>query len=244
MKIDGHHEGLNEQLKFFRDDDTSADSHGVVASPWSKETIDKHKKEERERITREMGSPDDLCQIIVEVVDELNGIKLAEQFRDDRKQQLLLKKKIDQAKSMIEDAGHLTKRYVQSIEEWQAAKDGENRQSDEKHLQKFTDAEIARKNSHNALISQLRALIRFVSFNFSRDVSMEALEGWQEDQLERGQEVLQAKRIRFSRRNIILPDSVNIRNRKHITAWAGQISHSLTKIEKLLSRKPESSSNH
>lgn len=241
MKNKDHSRSLHEQINFFRNNETDADAHGVVASPRSKETINRNIQKEREKMAGEIGSPDELCNIIINTVTELNNLELADQYKTDSKQQALLLKKISQAKKLIEDTGSLVIRYVQSIENWQAVKNEEDKQHKEKYLQEFTDTDIARKNSHDALISQLSATIRFLNFNFSQDVSEGTLEEWQDNQLEKGQEVLQAKRMHFKHKNVILPDIINLKNRKHITAWAELISQSFTKIEKLLSEKPESS---
>ncbi|HRY36554.1 MAG TPA: hypothetical protein P5230_01570, partial [Candidatus Magasanikbacteria bacterium] len=76
----------------------------------------------------------------------------------------------------------------------------------------------SRTASHNVLLDAIKKTIRYINFNFG-DINRNLLDKWEEEQEERGNMVLDVKRIKFPK-NIICPDDVNLDDRKSLGAWA------------------------
>ena len=78
--------------------------------------------------------------------------------------------------------------------------------------------EKSRTSSHNVLLDAIKKAIRYINYNFG-DINHKILDKWEEEQEERGNIILDVKRIKFPK-NVICPDIVNLDDRKSLAAWA------------------------
>ena len=88
---------------------------------------------------------------------------------------------------------------------------------------------------HEALISELNILNRFIAFNFGK-LDREVLEEWEEKEESHGRVVLRVERINLPE-NIIFPDYMNTKDRRQIMDWAIKISESITNLKNLCNKE-------
>jgi len=85
--------------------------------------------------------------------------------------------------------------------------------------------EKSRTLSHDVLLDAIKMTIRYINYNFG-DIDSSLIDKWEEEQEERGNIILDVKRIKFPK-NIICPDDVDLDNRKSLGAWAIKLTDTL-----------------
>ena len=98
-------------------------------------------------------------------------------------------------------------------------------QAKEMSAEEFKEFDERRAIKHNALMSSINIINRFLSQKFGV-MSEDDLDEYEEKEEKAGRKIAYVKRVKLSK-NIICPDYIDISNREDITDWAIDISRSL-----------------
>lgn len=167
---------------------------------------------------------------IADVLAAIDRIELEAEFANDSVQLKLLEKRKNYAKAKIGAIFEKINLYMNMISKQEELKLEKDYYDQRIYSEMIYESGVSRKAIHDALISELHSAIRFIANNFAT-ISKKAIEKWKEDQEERGVPVLRVKRINFPK-NILCPDKINLQDRDHIAAWAGDIYLATGKLEK------------
>jgi Protein of unknown function (DUF3232) len=203
-----------------------------TGSPLSPEGDD-HKKAEKIKDDLERDKKyKDVFRHFKNIINSINNIKLSKDFVDDKEQMIILEEKKEKMKGLIVSVLNKINEYLDSI--YQIAKfkkRDKNKMEQEDYLSEFKRLDQTRTIKHDALISEINILNRFISFNFGK-LEQEVIEEWEDKEEVQGRSVLYAKRIGLPK-NIICPDYINMEDRKQIRDWAIKISESMTDLKNL-----------
>jgi len=158
---------------------------------------------------------------IENVLDAIDNIKLEAESENDLIQLKLLEQRKNFVKAKIGLLFEKINLYLKRVSDQEKLKIEREYYDQKTYLDMFKEADMSRSASHNALISELHSTIRFIANNFAI-INDQSIEKWEEDQEERGIPILRVKRIAFPK-NILCPDKINLQDRDHIAAWAGDI---------------------
>ncbi|OGI17418.1 MAG: hypothetical protein A2Z52_00495 [Candidatus Moranbacteria bacterium RBG_19FT_COMBO_42_6] len=167
---------------------------------------------------------------IEDVLAAIDNIELEAESTNDPIQLKLLEQRKNYAKAKIGSLFEKINLYMNRISEQKKLKIEKDYYDQKTYLDMLKEVDASRSASHNALISELHSVIRFIANNFAI-INKQSIEKWEEDQEERGIPVLRVTRINLSK-NILCPDKINLQDRDHIAAWAGDIYHSTGTLRK------------
>jgi hypothetical protein len=166
---------------------------------------------------------------IKDVLESIEKIELeAEQKNDPQKIELLKNKKVF-AKESVSTILDSVVGYAESIISEDMLKDSKDKFDQDNYLKMLENADKYRTIKHDALITKLKSIIRFISFNFGK-LDDEVIEQWEEKQEDEGREILKVKRVTFPK-NVLCPDSIDLSDRKSIASWALALFEALGKIK-------------
>jgi thiol-disulfide isomerase/thioredoxin len=165
----------------------------------------------------------------------INNAELEQTFEKNKEQKSLLKKRKEEARKMILEVLHSIENYILAIKKLEYIKEDGDKYDQKIFLQLKKDADAFRTTNHNALISKLKATIRYVTHTFG-DINESAIEKWEENLEKLGQKILMVdrKKSKISSK-AICPDNINLDDRNQIAEWAVKLYHSLSQIKKELS---------
>jgi uncharacterized protein YlzI (FlbEa/FlbD family) len=164
------------------------------------------------------------------VVDAIDKIELQNSFRSDPQQLKLLEGEKILVRKKISDIWKSVDDYMRMISLVENVKIERDPYSQNRYLERLTEADEMRKMKHNALIADLTSTIRFINNTFG-NISEEALEKWEDDLEEKGLPILKAHRIDFPK-NILCPDKMDLSDRSQITTWAAALYRSTGKLKR------------
>lgn len=201
------------------------------------------KLEESLERTKEVGSESELAKQVKNVIKTIEKVELDPVYKNKPEQIKLLAERKEIARTMILDVLEKTREYIQSIRELDETKLSKETMGEEKFMAKIIDSDQNRKNKHNALINSMTTAIRFISHTFG-NISEKAIENWEEHYLERGQSLVEVKRVDLPSK-VFLPDNFTLKDlkvnhsqgRRQITLWALQIYNELSNLEQEISKK-------
>jgi hypothetical protein len=162
---------------------------------------------------------------IKKVIEDIDSVYLMDEAANDDSQIKLLIEKKKIAKSVIFNVLSKVKEYIQIIQRMESIKiDNDNYDP-----KKYWELNELRTRAHNALIDEIRIAIRFISRTFG-EIDERAIEKYEEELEKKGLMSLEANRIKFTP-NIIIPQNIDLRDRKQIAYWAEQIYNELSELE-------------
>jgi len=211
---------------------------GVLYGSGEKGHLKHYLYEESVIMDKTVGESSELEDIIAKSVLILRNVELNPESSGDEAQKELLEKRkkfaVDKISSLLEDINQ----YVISINALDTIKQQREDINQEDYSAQLERADEYRKQRHNSLIQNLQSTIKYIQYNFGK-ISEKALEKWEEEQEEKGFPILDVRRIGFPPK-VVCPESIDLNNRKHITAWAVQLALSLGQLKKRLSQEHES----
>lgn len=235
-KIDTNHE-IHDVIKGFHNQKTPDfnPETNVLYGAGEKGHIKHHLYEESIARIKTIGETVELEDLIAKSVLILNNINLNQESSDDEDQIKLLEKRkkfaMSKISSLLEDVNH----YVISINALDTVKQQRDDINQEDYLAQLERADRYRKQRHDSLIQSLHSTIKYIQYNFGK-INEKALEKWEEEQEEKGFPILDVRRVEFPPK-VVCPESIDLNNRKHITAWAVQLALSLGQLKKRLTQE-------
>jgi hypothetical protein len=187
---------------------------------------------EKEKITENLGNNSKVEKHIENLISRINSLEVNSLYKNDEEQIKLLKQRKLQSKNLIGDVLKKAEEYLETIRRMYNISIKKDEMEGYDYRKELENADMVRRNSHDALIADINIANRFISKNFGK-ISEEAIEEWEETEENAGRKVLHAKRIELPP-NVICVDNVNLNDRKSITDWAIQISQSLSEMKKRL----------
>jgi hypothetical protein len=163
------------------------------------------------------------------ILSLIQNISIEERYRDDPEQEELLKKKKDQAIKLIKDVLNKIGEYLAVIANIASIEASKDEYEPAAYRKKYQDTDQQRRIYHNALISNINIVNRFLVNNFGR-TKEEIIEEWENREIEAGRPVLYANRIDFPE-NIICPDNMNLEDRDQVRKWAEQVGKYLSELK-------------
>lgn len=218
---------FHEEMKFFLDQSDSNPETGIVYGSGTPEHKEHWKKKE---ISEAETVADKLESQIKDSINLIDSVELDLAIVNDPEQKNLLQNKKETAKKMIRTVLDDVADYTSIKKRMDYVREKGDREDSEKWREENHRMEDMRKIKHDALVTDLISLIRFVSHNFGK-ISEKAIEKWEEEQEEKGVPILHIKRIKFPDK-IICPNSVDLRDRTSIGKWAIELGYALEKIKK------------
>lgn len=191
-------------------------------------------KNEQLKRDAELGSNSIVEKHLRYVLNTIEEIELDPLYSNDKTQQELLERKKAIAKDLIYNVLIKVEEYLKIINRMGSLKIDKDNVDPETYQEELENIEKIRTINHNALITEINIVNRFLKMNFG-NVDEEILEQWEEKEEEAGREVLYAKRVELPQKGICV-DAVDMSNRKSITDWAFQISKSITYLKNDLKR--------
>ncbi len=158
------------------------------------------------------------------LVDVKNMIMNAELNSGDQKEIAEFQKRKEEVSRLLAEIIKKTSDYKKTIlylmEKHKAVglTSGKSKEDIQEYQEEHERLEKSRTSSHNVLLDAIKKAIRYINYNFG-DINHKILDKWEEEQEERGNMILDVKRIKFPK-NVICPDGVNLDDRKSLAAWA------------------------
>lgn len=210
----------------------------VIYGAGEKGHIKHHLYEESVVRDKTIGEASALEDIIAKSVLILNNIDLNPESNNDEEQVQLLEKRkkfaFGKISSLLEDVNQ----YVISISALDTVKQQREDINQDDYLIQLERADKYRKQRHDSLIQSLQSTIKYIQYNFGK-ISEKAQEKWEEEQEDKGLPILDVRRMEFPPK-VVCPESIDLSNRKHITAWAVQLALSLGQLKKRLLQEHKS----
>ncbi|MBI5621242.1 hypothetical protein HY933_00015 [Candidatus Falkowbacteria bacterium] len=161
------------------------------------------------------------------LIQQIDAVVLIKAVKKNPEQQRLLAEQKQRAKELISKVFSDVQEYMQSIARLQHARQRED-QTQEDYLKENTQADTARTQKHNAMMASINAAVRFISYTFGQ-IDDQALEQWEEDQTTRGKTIARVQRVKLPN-NVLLPDSVDLKNRTQTGEWALRAYQALSQL--------------
>lgn len=177
----------------------------------------------------EIGGKMDAMDHLKHVLSLVDNMELDGQSRDNPEQLALLQKKKIQAKSLLRVVLKKVGEYLETIARMDNIKLKKNEYEPDVYRRMFMEIDQIRKISHEALMSDINIVNRFIMKNFGNS-SDEIIEVWGDEELKAGRQFLSVKRVDFSN-NVICPDDVDLSDRDQIRKWAIQIEGDLSELK-------------
>jgi len=178
-----------------------------------------------ERAPRE-GLPN--LERIKAVLALIDSVRMVEPFTEEERRALTEQK--NKAVKLVQRVFEGIKEYMRIIKRIESFKKIEGADLDQdKFYAKLEDLESQRTAKHNAMIDDIRIAGRYVFQRFAK-MPEENLQKIEDDLVARGQSLLNIERISLTT-GVILPDGVNLQDRKLVAAWAEQLHAELEKEE-------------
>lgn len=180
-----------------------------------------------EQVPRE-GLPN--LERIRSVLTLIASVRLAEPFTDEDARALIGQKNV--ATKLVQEVFEGIREYMQIIKRIAAFKKVEGAGLDQDQFQaKLTALDDTRTMHHNVMIDNIRIVARYIFQRFAV-MPEENLQKLENDFAERGQSLLPIVRVALPP-GIILPDGLDLRDRKRVAAWAERV-HDESKVEEML----------
>jgi len=162
---------MSDEIKHFRDLNKYPDKYGQHVSEEDKKDIEKYNKENFGKKIEKMGPTADKYYQAMELVKSA-GLKT--EFSDNEKEQKIIEKRKDFIIKYFSKVLEDIKRYMSSISaiKIQELKDYGSDLDRFQEIMSISDQE--RRNYHNALINDIKILIRSININFNKDFPHEA----------------------------------------------------------------------
>lgn len=189
---------------------------------------------DKKRIEEEIGEQNQLRKQIEKVVLQINSSKLNTQSQANTEQIRLLEEKKETVKELLLSVFDKIDSYIKSIKYQEELKKTKETLDPKAYIDKLEESGKIRGQKHNALIDELKITIRFIAYNFSNNININALDEWQEKQNELGKQILDVEKLDLPS-NIICPNGMDLDNRDQIADWAKQLYESLSSIKNKLS---------
>ena len=177
----------------------------------------------------EIGGKMDAMDHLKHVLSLVDNMELDGQCRDNPEQLTLLQKKKIQAKGLLRVVLKKVGEYLETIARMDSLKLKKDEYETDAYQKMFIEIDRIRKISHEALMSDINIVNRFIMKNFGNS-SDERIETWKEEELSAGRQLLPVKRVDFSS-NVICPDDVDLSDRDQIRKWAIQIEGDLSELK-------------
>lgn len=191
-------------------------------------------EEKRKKAREFMGTPK-LIEAVKTTIDKIKEAELEELFKGEPEQLAELIKAKELSLKMIKELLYQSKRYWDAVGAHDLLKNRQEEMNQADYDSELENAEQVRSLAHNALLDQVRIAIRFISHTFGK-IDERAQEKWEEERTAAGKPVLMVKRTNFPK-NILLPDNIDLNERKQIAAWSHLIIEELSRIEEYLNHE-------
>lgn len=181
---------------------------------------------EQERKQERFGNAADHIKRVISLIDNMK-IDSAHQNNQDQKK--LLEKKKNQAKGLMNEVLRKTGEYLSVIARMASIKASKSEYESHVYRKKYEEIDQLRRINHNALMSNIDIVNRFIQKVFGKS-DEEKIEEWENVELKAGRPILHAERVDFPE-NIIVIDGVNLYDRDQVREWAEQIGISLSELK-------------
>ncbi len=181
------------------------------------------------RRQREIGSKDEAVNQIKKTITELDNAQLLPEAQNNQEQQQLLQERRAYAKYLIINTLTQADEYIKTVRrvgQTTFAREG-NELEGQAYREELVRADHERRLKHNALISDLNIVNRFIKQNFGQTATA--------DRQKSGQ-ILKIKPLSLSK-NIICPDKLDTTNRHQVADWAVQVSQALAELKNCLEQE-------
>lgn len=162
---------MSDEIKYFRDLNKNPDMYGQHVSDEDKKDIKKYNKENIDKKIERMGPTADKYYQSMELV---RSAGLKPEFFSNKKEQKIIEVRKDFIIKYFSKVLEDIKRYMSSISaiKMQELKDYGSDLDRFQEIMSTSDQE--RRNYHNALINDIKILIRSININFNKDFPKEA----------------------------------------------------------------------
>lgn len=162
---------MSDEIKYFRDLNKNPDMYGQHISSEDEKDIKKYNKENIDKKIERMGPTADKYYQSMELI---RSAGLKPEFSSDKKEQKIIEVRKDFIIKYFSKVLEDIKRYMSSISaiKMQELKDYGSDLDRFQEIMSTSDQE--RRNYHNALINDIKILIRSININFNKDFPKEA----------------------------------------------------------------------